>query len=100
MARLTVLVNAGPWLPVPPPGYGGIENVVATLVPALRARGAPVVLCAAAGAMREGGIDVVHDHLEVVGLSTLAAMGDAIPPVLHTLHWDLHKHPDFYGRFD
>ena len=38
---LTVLMNAGPWLPVPPAGYGGIENVVATLVPgAAPARGA------------------------------------------------------------
>ena len=41
---LTVLMNAGPWLPVPPPDYGGIENVVATLVPELRARGHRVVL--------------------------------------------------------
>ena len=37
-------MNAGPWLPVPPEGYGGIENVVATLVPELRARGAHVTL--------------------------------------------------------
>src|SRR5205807_1651513 len=41
---LTVLVNAGPWLPVPPPAYGGIENVVATLLPQLRDRGHRVVL--------------------------------------------------------
>jgi glycosyltransferase involved in cell wall biosynthesis len=40
----SILVNAGPWLPVPPDGYGGIENVVATLVPELRARGVRVVL--------------------------------------------------------
>ena len=133
-------MNAGPWLPVPPAGYGGIENVVATLVPELRARGARVILCAAPGSaleadelvetlpapmfehiagpynqmmgiahahmqhvvrrLREGGVDVVHDHLEVVGASTLAAMAPAVPPVLHTLHWDLRKHPDFYGRFD
>jgi glycosyltransferase involved in cell wall biosynthesis len=41
---LTVLMNAGPWLPVPPQGYGGIEAVVATLVPELRRRGVRVVL--------------------------------------------------------
>jgi glycosyltransferase involved in cell wall biosynthesis len=40
----TVLLNAGPWLPVPPDGYGGIENVVATLVPELRRLGIRVVL--------------------------------------------------------
>ena len=41
---MTVLVNAGPWLAVPPPGYGGIENVLAALVPELRRRGVRVVL--------------------------------------------------------
>jgi glycosyltransferase involved in cell wall biosynthesis len=138
----TVLMDAGPWLPVPPGGYGGIENVVATLVPPLRRRGVRVILCAAPGsalevdelvetmpapmfehiagpynqmmgiahahmqrvvaALRErrGAVDLVHDHLEVVGPAVLAAMGDAVPPVLQTLHWDLAKHPDFYGSFD
>ena len=40
---MRVLVNAGPWLPVPPLGYGGIENVVATLVPELRRLGFDVL---------------------------------------------------------
>jgi glycosyltransferase involved in cell wall biosynthesis len=40
----TVLIDAGPWLPVPPGGYGGVENVVATLVAGLRAQGVRVVL--------------------------------------------------------
>ena len=138
---LTVLMNAGPWLPVPPQGYGGIEAVVATLVPELRRRGVGVVLAtvgtstlAADGYVRtlpEGrlshvagpynrvsgiahahmhavvralrqvpGIDVVHDHLEVVGPAVLAAMGDQAPPTLQTLHWDLAKHADFYSSFD
>jgi glycosyltransferase involved in cell wall biosynthesis len=138
---LTVLVNAGPWLPVPPHGYGGIENVVATLVPELRRLGHRVILAtvgdstvAADAYVRtfpEGqfphitgpynamsgiahahmrhvvtalradrSIDLVHDHLEVVGPAVLAAMGDAAPPVLQTLHWDLRKHPDFYAGFD
>ena len=38
----TVLMNAGPWLPVPPDGYGGIENVIAALVEA-RKRGVRTV---------------------------------------------------------
>ena len=37
-------MDAGPWLPVPPVGYGGLENVVATLTPELRRRGHTVVL--------------------------------------------------------
>jgi glycosyltransferase involved in cell wall biosynthesis len=138
---LTVLMNAGPWLPVPPHGYGGIENVVATLVPELRRRGVRVVLCTVqestldadrrintfadgqfaslAGpynkvsgighahmqevckALRaDPSIDLVHDHMEVVGLSALALLDDDAPPALHTLHWDLRKHADFYANFD
>jgi glycosyltransferase involved in cell wall biosynthesis len=141
MAR-TVLVNAGPWVAVPPPGYGGIEQVLATLIPELRARGVRVWLCAVGGSTVEvdrliptfehgmlehitgpynqmmgiahahmrrvvdvlevarGEIDLVHDNLEVVGAAMLAAMGRQAPPVLQTLHWDLRKHPDFYGAFD
>ena len=138
-AALTVLMNAGPWLPVPPPDYGGIENVVATLVPELRARGHRVVLATVGASALEadehlsvfptgqfgsitgpynqmmgiahahmravlerlavGDIDLVHDHLEVVGPAILAAARDTVPPVLQTLHWDLAKHPDFYGGF-
>jgi glycosyltransferase involved in cell wall biosynthesis len=138
---LTVLINAGPWLPVPPPDYGGIENVLATLIPELRARGVEVVLCTVEEsrvevderrcAFAEGQfgrlagpyaqvmgitaahmatvletlrerpeIDLVHDHLEVVGPSVLGALDGEAPPVLQTLHWDLRKHPEFYGSFD
>ena len=138
---LTVLMNAGPWLTVPPPGYGGIENVVATLVPELRRLGVRVVLASVAaselavdegfsvfpdgqfhalqrpynqvcgvaqahlaGVVRElrrrDDIDLVHDHVEAVGLATLAAMEPGAPPVLHTLHWDLAKHPALYGQLD
>lgn len=134
-------MNAGPWLPVPPRGYGGIENVVATLVPELRRRGVRVLLAtveeselaadgrfsafragqfrnltqpynvvmgiahahmqAVVRALREDPrIDLVHDHLEVVGPAVLSALGSDAPPVLQTLHWDLHKHEAFYRGFD
>jgi glycosyltransferase involved in cell wall biosynthesis len=140
----TVLINAGPWLPVPPVGYGGIENVIACLVPELRRRGHHVVLATVGESTIEAdeklwvhprgqfhqlaapygqvmgvvhahmqrvlerihglhagpAIDLVHDHLEVVGPSMLALLGAKCPPVLHTLHWDLGKHPEFYSRFD
>lgn len=137
---MRVLVNAGPWLPVPPLGYGGIENIVATLVPELRTLGIEVVLATVgdstlpadeqvhafptgrfemlqrpynqacgivpahqAAVLRriaEGGIDLVHDHVEAAGLTMLAGMGAGAPPGLHTLHWDLRKHPELYGGFD
>ncbi|MDR7277361.1 glycosyltransferase [Catenuloplanes atrovinosus] len=137
---MRVLMNAGPWLPVPPNGYGGIENVVATLVPELRALGIEVVLATVgestlaadervhafdtgrfemlqrpynqacgvvpahlAAVLRRvaaGDIDLVHDHVEAAGLTMLAALGSGGPPGLHTLHWDLRKHPELYGTFD
>jgi len=137
---MRVLVNAGPWLPVPPAGYGGIENVIATLIPELRRLGVEVVLAsvgestleadervsvfgegqfprlqrpynqvcgvvpahqsAVVRRIAEGGIDLVHDHVEAAGLATLAALGPDAPPGLHTLHWDLAKHPELYGAFD
>jgi glycosyltransferase involved in cell wall biosynthesis len=135
---LTVLMNAGPWLPVPPNGYGGIENVVATLTTALRGMGVRVVLATVGDSTlpaderisyfrhgqfehllepynrvsglahahqqrvltelrRRDDIDLVHDHVEVVGPSTLA--GTDIP-ALHTLHWDPRRHADFYTALD
>ena len=136
-----MLVNAGPWVAVPPADYGGIENVVATLVVELRRAGHRVVLATVGEsgaevddrvcAFDEGqlprlaapygevvgiahahmqavvdrvwddpSIDLVHDHLEVIGPASLAPLGPAAPPVLQTLHWDLAKHPTFYERFD
>jgi glycosyltransferase involved in cell wall biosynthesis len=138
---MTVLVNAGPWLAVPPPGYGGIENVLAALVPELRRRDVRVVLatvgtstlpvdeqvavfpdgrfadlqkpynrvCGIAAAhlhrvvrevRRRDDVVLVHDHQEAFGLAMLAALGPECPPVLHTLHWDLRKHPELYGDVD
>lgn len=136
----TVLINAGPWLTVPPAGYGGIENIIATLIPELRRRGVRVILAtvgqstidvdeqiyafdepqfahiaepyndvvgvAAAHMSRvaeelrgRSDIDLVHDHMEVMGASVLAAMDADRPGVLHTLHWDLTKHRVFYSGF-
>ena len=138
---MRVLVNAGPWLPVPPLGYGGIENVIATLVPELRKLGVEVVLasvgdstlevddrvsvfttgqfaalqrpynqvCGIVPAHQHGvvralrerpDVDLVHDNVEAAGLTAWSALGADSPPVLHTLHWDLHKHPELYGTFD
>ncbi|RAK42702.1 glycosyltransferase involved in cell wall biosynthesis [Actinoplanes lutulentus] len=134
-------MNAGPWLPVPPAGYGGIENIVAALVPELRRLGVEVVLAsvgestieteerisvfekgqfaaiqrpynqavgvvqahqhAVVRALRgRDDIDLIHDHVEAAGLVTLATLGADAPPGLQTLHWDLHKHPELYSRFD
>ncbi|TFV57466.1 glycosyltransferase family 4 protein [Mycobacterium sp. PS03-16] len=136
---MTVLINAGPWLTVPPRGYGGIENMIATLVPELRRAGVRVVLATVGGSTVDvdetlptfdgpqfshltepynqvmgiaathmhrvttelagrDDIDLIHDHLEAFGPTVLAAAGGRLPPVLHTLHWDLCKHPGLYGN--
>jgi glycosyltransferase involved in cell wall biosynthesis len=138
---MTVLVNAGPWLSVPPPGYGGIENVLAALVPELRRRGVRVVLATVDSSTlpvderiaafpdgrfadlqrpynqvmgvaaahlhrvvrelrRRDDVVLVHDHQEAFGPTVLSALGADCPPVLHTLHWDLRKHPALYGELD
>ena len=41
---MKIAMLAPPWLPIPPNGYGGIENVLAVLVPALMKQGAEVEL--------------------------------------------------------
>ena len=53
--RRHVVVVAPPWYPVPPRGYGGIENVVALLAAELRKQGQQVTLLAAEGS----GLDAV-----------------------------------------
>jgi glycosyltransferase involved in cell wall biosynthesis len=51
---LTVFVNAGPWLPIPPSGYGGVENMLVFLIRELRGQGHEVVL----GTVGESEIEV------------------------------------------
>ena len=46
---LRIAVLAPPWIPVPPPAYGGTEAVVELLCEALVARGHEVTLFAAPG---------------------------------------------------
>ena len=68
-------MNAGPWLPVPPPAYGGIENVVATLVPELRARGHEAVPVDLPAADASAGLVEYAD-------TVVAAVGDRTDVVL------------------
>jgi glycosyltransferase involved in cell wall biosynthesis len=46
---MRVAMLAPPWIPVPPPGYGGIEQVIALLTAELTGRGNEVTLFAAPG---------------------------------------------------
>jgi glycosyltransferase involved in cell wall biosynthesis len=63
---------APPWIPVPPPAYGGIERVVAVQAAGLAAAGHDVTLCAAPGSAVEG-VRVIEplDDLPVqIGMAT------------------------------
>lgn len=48
-ASLNIAMLAPPWIPVPPPGYGGVEQVVELLAAELVNRGHRVTLFAAPG---------------------------------------------------
>ena len=67
MPRLRIALLAPPWVPVPPPTYGGIEQVVAALGAGLVERGHEVVLVAAAGSELPGG-EVVSPLAELPGI--------------------------------
>jgi glycosyltransferase involved in cell wall biosynthesis len=64
-----IAMLAPPWIPVPPPGYGGIEFVVALLTDALVARGHDVELFCAPGSRSSAKVrpllDAPHpEHIE------------------------------------
>jgi glycosyltransferase involved in cell wall biosynthesis len=65
-APLRVAMLAPPWLPVPPPGYGGIEVVVGHLTDALVELGHDVTLLAAPGSSSQAKVrtllPVCHPH--------------------------------------
>ncbi len=50
-APLKIAMLAPPWIPVPPPGYGGVESVVSALTEALIRRGNAVTLFCAPGSV-------------------------------------------------
>src|SRR5215208_1867814 len=85
---------APPWIPVPAPAYGGIEEVIRLLCDGLTERGHDVTqfeadhvarTFAAIDAAREHGppFDVIHDH---VGHTALAMADRVSVPLVHTLH--------------
>ena len=71
---LRIAVIAPPYFPVPPPGYGGIERVVAALVQGLGAAGHDVTMVAATGST--GAATVVSPLFEAPVLGDPAAATD------------------------
>ena len=70
-SALRIAVVAPPWIPVPPPGYGGIEVVVALLCDVLVARGHEVTLFAVPGSRSPAHITAFAEaaHPEEIGAS-------------------------------
>jgi glycosyltransferase involved in cell wall biosynthesis len=58
---MRVAMLAPPWIPVPPPRYGGIEQVVGLLATELTERGNSVTLFAAPGSKSEADVQVPLD---------------------------------------
>jgi glycosyltransferase involved in cell wall biosynthesis len=76
-SRLRIAMLAPPWIPIPAPGYGGIEAVVEVLCERLVAAGHHVALFAAAGTRSPA---EVH---EVLARQLPEAMGQALPEADH-----------------
>jgi glycosyltransferase involved in cell wall biosynthesis len=67
--RLRIALLAPPWIPVPPPGYGGIERVIADLAGGLVRRGHDVSLLAAPGSRSDAKVVTLleRDYAEKIG---------------------------------
>jgi glycosyltransferase involved in cell wall biosynthesis len=61
-APLNIAMLAPPWISVPPPAYGGVEQVLELLSGALTRRGHRVTLFAAPGSRSEADVQVILDH--------------------------------------
>ncbi|GIJ23259.1 glycosyl transferase [Micromonospora lutea] len=76
--RLRIAMVVPPWLSVPPPGYGGLEHVVAGLADALVARGHAVTLIGAGAAH-----GTAADFLATVDELQFDRLGESLPELAH-----------------
>jgi glycosyltransferase involved in cell wall biosynthesis len=119
---LRIALIAPPWFPVPPPGYGGIEAVVALLADGLVEAGHDVTLCASGDSCTKARLRAVYptapsawignsryelrhalECLESAGgfdvindhsgLLSLALGGVAPAPLVHTVHGPVDGEP-------
>lgn len=78
--RLKIAIVAPPWLPVPPVGYGGTENVLDTLARGLTDAGHEVLLCASGDSTCPVPRSSVFEHAVGVGA------GSSVDEIRHVLH--------------
>lgn len=80
---LRIAMVVPPWLTVPPPGYGGLEQVVAGLVDALVERGHAVTLF---GAGPDHGTRA--DYVSTCSDLQYERLGESLPELAHLAHVD------------
>ncbi|MCU1489157.1 MAG: glycosyl transferase group 1 [Acidimicrobiaceae bacterium] len=78
--RLRIALVAPPWLPVPPPAYGGTENLLDALARGLQAAGHEVLLCASGDSTCPVARSSVFERAIGVGL------GNSVDEIRHVLH--------------
>ncbi len=76
---LRIAMVVPPWLSVPPPGYGGLEQVVAALVDALCRQGHAVTLFGAGG---DHGT-AAHGFVSTVAEVQYERLGESLPELAH-----------------
>lgn len=77
---MRIAIVAPPWLPVPPPAYGGTENVLDTLARGLEAAGHDVVLCSTGESTCPVARTSLFEHAVGVGA------GNSLDEIRHVIH--------------
>lgn len=83
---MRIAIVAPPWLPVPPPAYGGTENVLDALARGLRSAGHQVLLCTTGDSTCP--VERVFAFEKAVGVG----VGSSVDEIRHVMH--------AYGRFE
>ncbi len=78
--RLRIAIIAPPWLPVPPPAYGGTENVLDALARGLDTAGHEVLLCTVGDSTCPVAKSSVFEHAVGVGA------GSGVDEIRHVIH--------------
>lgn len=77
---MRIAIVAPPWLPVPPPAYGGTENVLDSLARGLTSAGHDVLLCASGDSTCPVRRSAVFDQAIGVG------SGSSVDEIRHVIH--------------
>lgn len=77
---MRIAIVAPPWLPIPPPAYGGTENLLDSLARGLRCAGHEVILCTTGDSTCPVGRTSVFETAIGVG------RGNSLDEIRHVLH--------------